>query len=108
MKGMDTNWLSALGAAGVTGIFTWLVARHQTRVSNEAALLGLPLPIIVEQNKRIATLQRNQDKMWDELQQARTDEQQCRAELSEVRHANKGLEQIVIGLKERIEKLENK
>jgi septal ring factor EnvC (AmiA/AmiB activator) len=108
MKGMDTNLLATLGAAGVTGLFTYLVTRYNSKISNEAALLGIPLPIIKEQNRRIEGLQKEIDRMWTDLQKAYNAEQQCRAELSEVRHANRDLQQKIVILEQRLNKLEGR
>ncbi len=105
---MDANALALIGAAVVAGVFSLIVATRSGRVSAEAALLGMPGPIIAEQNKRIASLQDDIDKLWDQLQAMYKREQECQDEVREYRHTNRELLQKVVILEAKVATLERK
>jgi len=107
-----TNLFSLSGGAVVTGLFTYLVMRstkyHDLRIAAESALLQSGPAIIAEQNKRIATLQKNIDDLWERLQQTTLREEECRDELRELRHQNRDFQTKIIMLDDRLAKLESK
>jgi septal ring factor EnvC (AmiA/AmiB activator) len=105
---MDGNALAVLGAAIIAGAFSIFVTLRSGRVAAEAALLGMPGPIIAEQNKRIANLQDDINTLWNQLQDMYKREQQCQDELREYRHQNRDLMQKVVVLENKVEKLERK
>lgn len=109
---MDANAWAIIGAAGIAGTFSFIIAikgkTHDARVLAEAALLAMPAPIIAEQNKRIADMQEDQNKLWTQLQDMYKREQQCQDDLREYRHQNRDLMMKVTILESKIENLERK
>lgn len=108
---MDVNLTAVLGAATITGAFTFLVMRsskhYDARSAAEAALIGTGPTIIAEQNKRIASMQTEINNLWAQMQQSYKSERECREQLTDFRHQNRDLATKIYALEKRLGLLED-
>lgn len=81
----DPNIVALIVAPILTGVIGYIVARaskgQDVRSAAEAALIGMPGPIIAEQNVRIDALTKEVARLWSELRHAVEREQECRNQL---------------------------
>lgn len=107
-----SNAWAVIGGATVTGIFTWAVMRSSkvfdARSAAEAALWAATAPIISEQNRRIAEMQTEIDRLWKNVRDTHDKEQECRDELRNLRNENHDLQTKMVGLEHKFGKLEDK
>ena len=109
----EGNWWAAILAAIGSGLVTFWISRlsksYDARGAAEAALIGTGPAIIIEQNKRIAALNADTAKLWDQIQQGYARERKCHEEIQQLqtqvtdqRHQIRSLETKVYALERQL------
>lgn len=112
----ENNWWAAALAAVPTGIISYLIARttkiYDARGAAEAALMNMPPLIIAEQNRRIHTIQEDNERLWKQLQEGYARERKCQEDVNKLqtqvtdqRHQIRDLETKVNSLEFKLNRL---
>ena len=106
----EINILSASIATVIGAILTFWLTRiskgGDARAAAEAALFNSSPTIIAEQNKRIAGLQTEMDRLWGQLNEVYTRERECQDQLQECRHQVRDLGQKIVALEFKLGRME--
>jgi len=108
----DPNWVATLGAASLTGLITYIVARRgkndDARSAAEAALIGSGPEIIRQMNERTLQLQQEISKLWERDRECHDDLDRMRRIVNERDFTIRELEQKLIAVDHKLNRLERR